>query len=800
MSTQASTRPLRMLALIAAPLVQRRAEGEALPIQPLNTVRELEGIIEACKLADTPVAIDIQTEIATTEALGRAFGSVQGSFDLVHFSGHGAGSADGAALVLEDTADLGAARLVDAAELGALLGPHPCRLAFLSACHSEGLAAALIGRGVAHVVAINADDAILDLAAQALARCFYSVLLSGRSVQEAFDRAVQAVRSDDALRKILDPHTLQPVNLAEALKFRLLPDNDQAHAAPLARDLPQGEARFRRPPWNERTNLSNEPRGAIFVGRQREIHHITGLLRSHRCVSITGFGGMGKTALAEAAGRWQHERARWPDGVVLVELRAVQRAADARGAIARALTDQAHIVAGDQAKIAESNIALAQALRDLHMLLILDDVDALIEADPTGLTDILRQLLGTRALRLLLTSRHSVTQQIVHRTILLPRLVPEEAFVAFRSYAPPDSWGKFTDVDRAALPELLQLLDGYPFPIRLAAAYLQQQGCGIAGLVQKLRKQPHVPMQYQGEQANRETSLVATLNLSYQALPLAAQQLLPVLALFPAGLSRTAARAILGTEGVDLLETLTRYALAERREDPLAFGAAADDHTVYQRFILPEPARWYAEGHQQPGLLDQYAPAALEYFHRFIGDVDTQISGHGKAAEGRQLLAIEQPNWRRFLDWGYTNEQTERSCLSAQATGRLGNYWTLTGEQRLPAISERLQHALAAARRLHDRAAEANVLQAIGDVQQFRDDRDAALTSYTQALALYREIGDRLGEANVLRRSACQQFRDDPRCRADQLHAGPRPLPRDWRKSRRSKCAPGDRRCPAVSR
>ncbi|MFN8504171.1 hypothetical protein [Kouleothrix sp.] len=43
------------------------------------------------------------------------------------------------------------------------------------------------------------------------------------------------------------------------------------------------------------------------------------------------------------------------------------------------------------------------------------------------------------------------------------------------------------------------------------------------------------------------------------------------------------------------------------------------------------------------------------------------------------------------------------------------------------------------------------MLQAIGDVQQFRDDRDAALTSYTQALALYREIGDRLGEADIAR-------------------------------------------------
>ena len=45
---------------------------------------------------------------------------------------------------------------------------------------------------------------------------------------------------------------------------------------------------------------------------------------------------------------------------------------------------------------------------------------------------------------------------------------------------------------------------------------------------------------------------------------------------------------------------------------------------------------------------------------------------------------------------------------------------------------------------------KANVLQAIGDVQQFRDDRDAALESYNEALKLFRQVGDKLGEANVL--------------------------------------------------
>jgi tetratricopeptide (TPR) repeat protein len=48
------------------------------------------------------------------------------------------------------------------------------------------------------------------------------------------------------------------------------------------------------------------------------------------------------------------------------------------------------------------------------------------------------------------------------------------------------------------------------------------------------------------------------------------------------------------------------------------------------------------------------------------------------------------------------------------------------------------------------RLGEANVLKAIGDVQNFRKEMDAALASYADALQLFRAVGARLGEANVL--------------------------------------------------
>jgi tetratricopeptide (TPR) repeat protein len=59
------------------------------------------------------------------------------------------------------------------------------------------------------------------------------------------------------------------------------------------------------------------------------------------------------------------------------------------------------------------------------------------------------------------------------------------------------------------------------------------------------------------------------------------------------------------------------------------------------------------------------------------------------------------------------------------------------------------EQALQLFRAVGDRLGEANVLQALGDGQNFRKERDAALASYEQALQLFRAVGDRLGEANV---------------------------------------------------
>jgi hypothetical protein len=356
------------------------------------------------------------------------------------------------------------------------------------------------------VVAINAADPVIDLAARVFAVRFYAALFAGRSVAEAFAAGCTAVATNDELRQWRDPATLQTLNVQEEVKFRLLPENDPVHQQPLVPTPPSGQLTFRRPQW-QNTNLS--PVAADpFVGRARELHAIAQALRDNRCVAIHGMGGMGKTALAEAAARWQHERNLWRDGVWLVALRNVTTASEARSRIA--------FVLGLAPETAESDATLAGALADRQSLLVLDDLDALLIHDRQGLVGMVRALLGTRFLKLLTTARLDLPGRIHHSPLELTRLTTEDALTAFLTYAPPiEKWGKWTPDEWR---DLLRFLDGYPFPIRLTATAMRVARLSLRDLWRRLQANPQGALRYPNDDEDRETSLAATLDLSYNTL------------------------------------------------------------------------------------------------------------------------------------------------------------------------------------------------------------------------------------------------------------------------------------------
>ncbi len=111
-------------------------------------------------------------------------------------------------------------------------------------------------------------------------------------------------------------------------------------------------------------------------------------------------------------------------------------------------------------------------------------------------------------------------------------------------------------------------------------------------------------------------------------------------------------------------------------------------------------------------------------------------------SNARQVF-YELENLRSSARWAAQNEKGEMlALLATKPRNWLYNIFRINNEW-LEWLIASLNY------RVDSLESKANVLQAIGDIQQFRDDRNTALQSYEQALKLFREIGAKLGEANT---------------------------------------------------
>lgn len=151
---------------------------------PAPMARELRAIADA--LAEHPDRIEATEALHLTAAELREH--LRAGFHVWHFVGHGGPDAGaGAQLLFEDA--YGDAAPVPPPELAALLAANGVRLAVLSACHSAGVAAhvlggvapSLVAAGVPTVVAMQAE--VSAEATRAFAGAFYSALAAGQPVE-----------------------------------------------------------------------------------------------------------------------------------------------------------------------------------------------------------------------------------------------------------------------------------------------------------------------------------------------------------------------------------------------------------------------------------------------------------------------------------------------------------------------------------------------------------------------------------------------------------------------------------------
>jgi predicted ATPase/class 3 adenylate cyclase len=294
-----------------------------------------------------------------------------------------------------------------------------------------------------------------------------------------------------------------------------------------------------------------------FVGRERELAEVVALVRDHPLVTISGFGGMGKTRVALQVGAELADGQ--GDGVWFVDLAAVRDADLVPEAVLRVL-----------GLPAEENPlgTLTMHLADKRTLLIADNVEQLLP----GAAHLLAAVAAAGpGVRLLVTSREAVGVRGEQVYPLPPLATPHAGgptqtvealstydavalFIARATAADPH----FT-VDNSTAPALAAIcarLEGWPLALELAAARVRL--LGLPRLLDRLTDRLGVLTGANRDAPDRQRTLRETIAWSYELLTPAEQTLLARLSVFAGSAGVDAVEAVCGPDlGVDVIDALS---------------------------------------------------------------------------------------------------------------------------------------------------------------------------------------------------------------------------------------------------
>jgi predicted ATPase len=349
--------------------------------------------------------------------------------------------------------------------------------------------------------------------------------------------------------------------------------------------------------------------GAL-IGRVRELAEVETRVRSSRLVTIVGPGGVGKTALARAAG--DALAPGFPLGVREVDLTRIDDSGAVPGAIAAQLGF-------------DSFDALLGSPADHPVLLVVDNCEHLLDAT----ADALARVLGT------------CQQPSVIATSRAPLELPGESIVSLAPLPLPtdddplgsssvelflarcrESGSDLAEVDLPAVVGLCRQLDGLPLALEIAAA--RARTMSVTEISKRLAESVDVLARPRFRGDPRHRSLADTIGWSYDLLGPSAAELLEVLAVFAGPFRADAASAVSGIADFDAaLDELVNASLV-----------VADTGGADTRYRLLDTVRRFALGR-----LDQRG-ATVAAYDRFVDHVNQRT---------RQQLAGADVRWRGDL-------------------------------------------------------------------------------------------------------------------------------------------------------
>jgi predicted ATPase/DNA-binding CsgD family transcriptional regulator len=404
---------------------------------------------------------------------------------------------------------------------------------------------------------------------------------------------------------------------------------------------------------------------ASFIGRAGALREVAGLLEDCRLVTVTGPGGVGKTRLAgQVAGQ---VAGRFTDGAWLAELAAVRDPAQVPAVVAAALGIR------EQPGTPLAGV-LARVLAGQQLLLVLDNCEHVIGAAAELCAGLLA---ACDEVRVLATSREPLAVAGEARYRLGPLTLPapggdgagagrSEAVALFADRARRAD-PRFT-LDGAAGPVVGQLvarLDGMPLAIELAAARVE--ALGAAGLLDRIEDRFALLTGGDRLAPDRQRSLAATAEWSYQLLDDEERQVFRSLSVFPAGFTLEGAEAV-GGEGAVVLRLVDCSLLTPPRE-------GADGRS---RYVMLETLRAYgagllAEAGEQDGAEAALAGYALRVARQAAAGLQTTTA----EAPAARWLDAEDATMRQVLAWAMEHDMS----VALRLANALAWWWVLRGRQ-----------------------------------------------------------------------------------------------------------------------
>jgi predicted ATPase/serine/threonine protein kinase len=622
---------------------------------------------------------------------------------------------------------------------------------------------------------------------------FGSVLYEMVTGKSAFRRSTSAETLVAILRErpepigTLNPDVPAPLCWAIDRCLAKEPDKRYVSTRDLARELATIRDRFSEKPAKQAeprpTNIPVQRTG--FVGREKEVAAAKELLlrQDVRLVTVTGPGGIGKTRLVGEVASGLAES--FPGGIHFVPLAAVSDPALTASAIVQTLGIRE---AGGQSPLETLKKSFQDSLR-APMLLLLDNFEHLIQAAPV----VAELLAAAPNLKFLVTSRAALHVYGEHEFPVPPLALPDSRstpsvevlakypavalFVQRAVAAKPDF--KLNRENARAVAEICAQLDGLPLAIELAAARVKV--LSPSSMRSRLTSRLQLLTGGARDMPQRQQTLRAAIDWSYDLLSPAEQKLFRRLSVFVGGCTLEGAEAVCDTKGdlyLDLLDgmaSMVDKSLLQRVEQ--ASGES--------RFVMLETIREYALeklGASEEKPLTKRAHAA---YCLVLAEEDATEQSSAGRAEWLERLALEHDNFRAGLEWltetgdaewglrlgtalfrfwearEYLAEGRDRldKLLKIAAAGAptkareraVFAAGVLAGEQGDYASSDALlRESLEIARQSDHDQGVAVSLNALAVNARDRGDLAVAHTLCGESLALWRELGDQKAVARSL--------------------------------------------------